>query len=108
MSQPQTIEPISEKPHAVGNGVQRLYRFDNGYGASVVRFMLPAMSQLRTTAGSYGADAGLWELGVIVWDGDNFQLTYDTPITGDVIGHLTEDEVQETLRQIRDLPAVAK
>ena len=96
------IEPLSEKPHAVGSGVQRLYRFDNGYGASVVRFMLPGLA-----SGSYGSEAGLWELAVIKWTGSNFALTYETPITDDVIGHLSEDEVQGHLRRVRDLPAAA-
>ena len=95
----ETIEPISEKPHAIGNGTQRLYRFDNGYGDSVVQFMFGG------GAGSYGASAGLWELAVLRWSGEHFELTYDTPITRDVLGHLDEDEVQDYLRQIRDLPA---
>lgn len=99
-----TIEPISEKPHAVGTGVQRLYRFDNGYGASVVQFMLPGYSGLDPMAGSYGADA---ELAVIQWTGANFHLTYETPITEDVIGWLDLLEVHDYLRQIRDLPAAA-
>lgn len=98
------IQPMTEKTHPVGMGVQRLYRFDNGFGASVVQFSMPTPSGLF--AGSYGANAGLWELGVIRWTGDEFHLTYETPITDDVIGHLDLDEVQEILRRIRDLPAV--
>lgn len=100
MSGTETIQPIIEKPHGVGNGVQKLYRFDNGYGASVVRFMLGGLG------GSYGAEAGLWELAVIRWAADDYELTYDTPITDDVMGHLSDAEVEETLAKIRDLPAV--
>lgn len=74
-------------------GEQRLYRFDNGFGASVVRSL-----------GTYGAEAGQWELAVVVWKGDDFDITYDTPIADDVIGWLDDDEVQEKLRAIRDLP----
>lgn len=95
------IQPVSVNPHHVGSGTQRLYRFDNGYGASVVQFMLNGW------AGSHGADQGKWELAVIRWnDNGDFKLTYDTPVTEDVIGWLTEDEVQDYLRQIRDLPSV--
>jgi hypothetical protein len=68
-------------------GTQRLYRFDNGYGASVVRHEY-----------SYGT-----ELAVIRWDGSDFDLNYDTPLTNDVIGHLTESEVGDLLRRISKL-----
>jgi hypothetical protein len=100
-----TIQPTLEQPHPAGSGTQRVYRFDNGYGASVVQFTFHGLS------GSYGADAGLWELAVVRFTGEgatpaNFELTYDTPITDDVIGHLDEGEVQALLVRIRDLPAV--
>ena len=32
-------------------------------------------------------------------------IVYDTPITGDVLGHLTEEQVAETLASIAALPA---
>ena len=93
-----TIEPLIEKPHLAGKGgTQKLYRFDNGYGASVVQFPY-----------SYGFDEGLWELAVIEFEGeynDDFDITYDTPITDDVIGHLTENDVHRVLRDIESLPS---
>lgn len=104
--QGDAIAPIVEKTHPIGNGTQRLYRFDNGLGASVVQFTL-SVSGLYSMDGSHGAAAGLWELAVIRWSGDAYELTYDTPITDDVLGHLSEDEVQGLLRSIRDLPAPA-
>ena len=73
-------------------GVQRLYRFENGYGASVIKNMF-----------SYGGNEGLWELAVIEFeDGDieKFNIVYTTPVTDDVIGHLTEKEVDVLLAQI--------
>ena len=69
-------------------GVQRLFEFDNGYGASVIRHR-----------GSYGFAQGKWELAVLQ---DN-DITYNTPITDDVIGHLTWSEVQSYLQQIKEL-----
>lgn len=97
------ITPLIEKPHLAGSGTQKLYRFDNGYGASVVRFTL-----LGGLGGSYGASEGLWEMAVLQWKGDDdYELTYDTPITEDVIGWLSDEEVEEKLRAIRDLPAVS-
>jgi hypothetical protein len=77
------------------DGIQSLYRFQNGYGASVVRH-----------SGSYGGKEGLYKLAVIRFTSDcieDYVLTYNTPITDDVIGHLTKDDVDTLLEQIRDL-----
>lgn len=83
----------TERPHTLG-GVQRLYKFENSYGASVVR-----------TPYSYGGDRGLWELAVIKYEngGDSWHLCYDTPITNDVLGHLSEAEVGEFVEKIKQL-----
>lgn len=90
-----------ERPHPAGmGGTQRIYRFGNGYGASVVQFPY-----------SYGGDRGLWELAVTKYereDNDSYSLTYDTEITDDVLGHLEESEVDELLARIEALPANAK
>ena len=81
------------KEKELNGGVQRLYRFDNGYGASVIRH-----------SGSYGYDKGLWELAVIRYtDGDKYVLDYSTPITDDVIGYLDEDEISALLVRIEAL-----
>lgn len=91
LHQPDVI--MTERP--LNGGIQRLYRFTgNDYGASVVQHPY-----------SYGGDRGLWELAVIVWNGENFGLCYDTPITDDVLGYLTEEEVIDTLVKIKALPA---
>lgn len=87
-----TIKPIETK--ALNGGTQAVYRFDNGYGASVVQGPY-----------TYGGPAGLWELGVIAWDGDDCALTYETPIAYDVLGFLGEGDVAETLQRIKALPA---
>jgi hypothetical protein len=83
-----------EHPARMG-GVQKVYRFPNGLGASVI-----------CSPFSYGGDEGLWEIGVIKFRGDteHWGLTYDTPITDDVIGRLSWNEVEETLKQIKELP----
>ena len=80
------------KKKSVFDGVQYLFRFPNDYGASVVKHW-----------GSYGHDRDLWELAVLVFDGDMWELTYDTEITGDVEGCLTDQDVLELLEKIRDL-----
>jgi hypothetical protein len=63
--------------------------FDNGYGASIV-----------TGPHTYGGDRGLYELAVLGSDG---RLTYDTPVTDDVEGYLTEEDVTKLLTQIQNL-----
>ena len=47
---------------------------------------------------------GLFEVAVLkkVTD-DNYRLCYDTPITDDVIGYLTNEQVIEILEQIKNL-----
>jgi hypothetical protein len=71
-------------------GTQRRYKFPNGYGASVV-----------CGPYTYGGSSGLWELAVL----DRHQhLTYDTPITDDVIGYLDAKAVTALLVQIAALP----
>lgn len=69
--------------------------FDNGYGVSIV-----------SGYGSYGGESGLFELAVLVGNEDKWDLTYDTPITNDVIGWLTEDEANEIANQVAALPSV--
>jgi len=77
--------------HQLLGGVQKVFKFPNGYGASVVRHSV-----------SYGSNHGLWELAVL--DAASGKLLYDTPITNDVLGRLTESEVETTLNAIAALP----
>lgn len=71
---------------------QWLFKFNNDYGASVVKHF-----------GSYGYEEDLFELAVIYWENNRFTLTYNTPITHDVIGHLSNEEVMKYLKQIKEL-----
>ncbi len=74
---------------------QSLFRFPNGYGASVV-----------CHAGSYGGNKGLYELAVLKYESDHpddWVLTYDTPITDYVIGYLDTEEVLKVLSDIKAL-----
>jgi len=75
----------------INGGVQYTAKFSNGYGASIIRHSF-----------SYGNRQGLWELAVLDSDGD---ITYDTPITDNVLGYLTEEDVENTLNEIKALPA---
>ena len=84
----KTFSDLEFKTHPSGEGVQSLIYFDNGYGASVIR-----------TPFSYGGDRGKYELAIY----QEGSICYDTHITNDVIGYLTEDEVTDFLRQIQEL-----
>lgn len=90
-------EPIEE--FGLHGGVQKIFRFANGYGASVVRHRY-----------SHGHERGYWELAVIKFYGeesDDWEITYSAPITSDVVmGNLKESEVDELLAQIEALPAI--
>ena len=83
----KTFEDINFMPHY--DGVVGKIMFDNGYGASIIR-----------NEHSYGGKNGLYELAVLDNDG---KLTYDTPVTNDVIGYLSPKEVTDYLIQIQDL-----
>jgi hypothetical protein len=71
------------------SGKKSRIQFDNGYGASVVSHSF-----------SYGGKLGLYEIAILDNEGD---ICYDTPITNDVIGHLTEEDVTEVLIKIQSL-----
>ena len=88
---------LNFQPHSVGNGVQAKHFFDNGYGVSVVQFTSPY------GGGSYGADAGLYELAVLQGLEEDWEICYDTVITSDVLGHQTEEEVEVLLYEIENL-----
>jgi hypothetical protein len=78
--------------HPSWPGVQAKHFFDNGYGVSVIQ-----------SPNSYGGSRGLYELAVLEGDEDEWQLCYDTPITDDVIGHLTESDVEKLLNEVAAL-----
>ena len=85
----KTFKDLEFKPHAMGEGVASRLSFDNSYGVSVVR-----------TSWTYGGKEGLYELAVLDKHGN---LTYDTPVTNDVIGYLSEDEVSDIMEQVQKL-----
>lgn len=77
---------------SINSGSQVIHKFENDYGASVVQHEF-----------SYGSEDGLSELAVLKFNGDDWDLTYDTEITDDVIGYLTDEDVQDLLVRIEKL-----
>lgn len=75
------------------NPGQWVFKFENNYGASVVKHF-----------GSYGYEDNLFELAVIYFEDDEkFHISYDTPITDDVIGFLNNEDVMKLLEKIKNL-----
>lgn len=70
-------------------GVKSRMMFENGYGVSVVSHTY-----------SYGGRDGLFELAVLDKDGN---LTYETPVTNDVLGYLSKHEVTEVMDEVQKL-----
>jgi len=86
----KTFNDLEFKPHPSGiGGIVSRIKFDNGYGASIVQ-----------GPHTYGGEDGLYELAVLNSNGD---LIYDTPITSDVEGYLSEAQVTDLLIKIQQL-----
>lgn len=75
----------------IHGGFQLEYKFENGFGASLVQHQY-----------SYGGKHGLYELAVLDKNG---KLCYSTPLTDDVLGFLSEQDVKEKLLDIQALPS---
>jgi hypothetical protein len=86
---PTTFQELKFQDHTLVGRKQCIVQFPNGYGASIVK-----------GDHTYGGKDGLYELAVFGKDG---HITYDTPITDDVLGYLTEQDVEDTLNKIKDL-----
>lgn len=84
------FEPQSEL--GISFGIQARIFFDNGYGASIVKGRY-----------TYGGKDGLYELAVLKGNQNKNNFTYKTPITDDVLGYLTENDVLKHLEEIKNL-----
>jgi len=85
------IDGLYFSPSANGlRGKRAKIKFENGYGASVI-----------TGEGAYSDENNPYEIAVLDANGD---ITYDTPITDDVIGHLDEEAAKNVLDDISCLP----
>jgi len=74
-------------PNIVGK--QALMKFENGYSVSVLYGSM-----------FYSNGVDTYELAVLK-DG---RIDYSTPITDDVLGYITEDEVTDAMKKIQELP----
>ena len=99
----KTFKDLEFKPHKLSVGAENLpetiqesylnakqavMEFENGYGVSVL---------LGSCFYSNGIDT--YEVGIL----HNGSLCYSTPITNDVIGRISEEEVSEIMIEVQKL-----
>jgi hypothetical protein len=84
-----TFQELKFQDHTLVGRKQCIVQFPNGYGASIVQGEY-----------TYGGKDGLYEIAVFGKDG---HISYSTPITDDVLGYLSEEEVEKTLIDIKNL-----
>lgn len=88
----KTFEDLVFEHDEMGEHAFEIY--PNHYGISVIRGPY-----------SYGGDKGLYEIAVLRMtpEMEHSELCYDTPITDNVVGHLTPEDVTEYMKQIQKL-----
>ena len=88
------------RKHPLGRGVQRLYAYDNGYGASVIQI---DSSQENSTYKDFKKKKGAWEFAMFKWksafkEGEQL-ITH--PIVYAPKTNLTTQEVDELLGKLK-------
>lgn len=76
-------------------GKQYIFKFKNGYGASVVKSLY-----------TYGGKSGLYELAVVSFEGEwgqRYRTNYSTKVANDVVGWLDIHAVNKLLDKISEL-----
>lgn len=90
----KTFEDLVFKKHPTFPefDVQAKMFFPNGYGISVIAGKY-----------AYSNNENPYECAVLKGNSEKWNLTYDTPITDDVIGYCDEKKVTEIMEQIQKL-----
>lgn len=84
-----TVDTLDWQPHWAGmGGESAVVYFENGYGASVLR------------GGFFYTTGGTFEIAVLNGEG----ISYNTPLTDNVLGYLSEAEANTALQNIAALP----
>lgn len=84
----KTFKDLVFENHPVAGGKMARMQFDNGYGISVISGKM-----------FYTSDSAPYECAVLF----NDDITYNTSITDDVIGHQTEEGITEVMAKIQSL-----
>lgn len=95
------FNPSETVPHIGPTGLQLLYYFENGYGASVI----PEYDGLFSI-GNMRPIPGLFELAVLKHDSnpaEHWSMCYDTPVADDTIRRQSQSQIDELLERIAAL-----
>jgi len=88
------LEDLQFESHSAGlGGTQAKHYFPNDYGVSVI-----------TGEFFHTSDDEPYEVAIL----DRLGITYSTPLTDDVLGYQTAEQVQEIMDQVAALPAKDK
>ena len=90
---------IDDEPNKQLGGAHYIFKFPNGYGASVIKHI-----------GSYGFSEDLWELAAIKFHGlteqmhdpDGWVICYIEKLDLNIEGSLTDEEVRKLLGDIKN------
>ncbi len=88
----KTIKDLvfEDRHDGVGGTASKMF-FPNGYGVSVIE------------GGASYTTGGTYELAVLKGKEGYWGLTYDTPITDDVLGHQSPDQITSLMRSVQEL-----
>ena len=94
------------------SGDQRIYRFPNGFGASLVQICVIRKydNDVQVYTGIHPVtDERLWEIFFVSfnsYDDIDFTLTFGTSVADDVIRFITDSRAELILRKIKELSYV--
>ena len=77
---------------------QAIYFFENGFGISIIN-----IKNHDGTFLSYTNTKTEYEIAVLEGSKNNSRITYETPLTDDVIGYLKIEEVYKIMKKIEKL-----
>lgn len=82
----KTFDDLQFEDHPIGEGKKARLNFNNGYGVSVI-----------TGSKYFCCDAYTYEVAVLKDD----CICYSTPITDDVLGYQTKNQISRIMKEIQ-------
>ena len=89
----EEFQKLDFDTHPNGMGLQAIYFYPNNFGVSVIT----GESSMYINAGQP------YEIGILKTMKKEWTITYDTPITSDVLGYQTETNVNDVMIPVKNL-----